>query len=478
MQRATAVIVVDRGRRTRAPACRRGRRRRSRRARPRRYAVGLGARFCPPSGAGRSASQLNGPADSRACPLPSVAVTAGADLAADGSARKRSVVAASTSTAIVAALLRARCPVGRRPDATAAGGSAAEPRRPPIARRRGTRPVAARHAAGQRSAERRAPQQVGHGGGARGPAGHARASRRRSTGAARPSARSGARAAAISLVRAAVRARAAGRRARAATAPRPRRPADRSATPVGRARGTPRPLSMNTRHAGSSAEQDVVAALERARAARPGSARRRAPRCRTSSTGRPSAWRTIVGARIARISSPSSTCWRAIRLATAFPGEVDIRWRSSNQAHLLLGRVGDEARREHAPEDRILLRPADPDHAPVGLLLGHPLGREVGRHAAHGPVQDEARDALRVGRGVRHGDGRAAGHPEQREPLEAGRGEDRLEVAEPRLEREVVDVTSPTARSRARRSGRRSRARRARRGSGARRGSASRTAGG
>ena len=26
-----------------------------------------------------------------------------------------------------------------------------------------------------------------------------------------------------------------------------------------------------------------------------------------------------------------STCWRPIRLATAFSGEVDIRWSSSNQ---------------------------------------------------------------------------------------------------------------------------------------------------
>ena len=38
-----------------------------------------------------------------------------------------------------------------------------------------------------------------------------------------------------------------------------------------------------------------------------------------------------VGAVIRGRSSTMSTCWRAIRLATAFSGEVDIRWRSSNQ---------------------------------------------------------------------------------------------------------------------------------------------------
>ena len=45
----------------------------------------------------------------------------------------------------------------------------------------------------------------------------------------------------------------------------------------------------------------------------------------------PSAWSTSVGAVIRDSSSTMSTSWRAIRLATAFSGEVDIRWRSSNQ---------------------------------------------------------------------------------------------------------------------------------------------------
>ena len=45
----------------------------------------------------------------------------------------------------------------------------------------------------------------------------------------------------------------------------------------------------------------------------------------------PVAWRTSVGARIAgRLAAMSTRCL-AIRLATAFVGDVDIRWRSSNQ---------------------------------------------------------------------------------------------------------------------------------------------------
>ena len=45
----------------------------------------------------------------------------------------------------------------------------------------------------------------------------------------------------------------------------------------------------------------------------------------------PIAWRISVGAVIRGISSSMSTAWRPSRLATAFCGDVDIRWRSSNQ---------------------------------------------------------------------------------------------------------------------------------------------------
>ena len=95
--------------------------------------------------------------------------------------------------------------------------------------------------------------------------------------------------------------------------------------------------------------------------------------------------------------------------------------------------------REHPPEGRILLRPADPDHAPIRLLLGQLVRREDDRLAADRAVQDQPADPLRVGDRVGHRDGRAAGHAEEGEPLDSGRRDDRLEVGQPRAEREVVD---------------------------------------
>src|SRR4029079_775140 len=108
-------------------------------------------------------------------------------------------------------------------------------------------------------------------------------------------------------------------------------------------------------------------------------------------------------------------------------------------AHLLLGRVRDETRREDAPEVRVLLRPADADHAPVGLLLCPLVRRPRHRLAAPRAVEDQTADPLPTRDRVGHGDSRAAGHPEQREALQPRRGEDRLEIANARLQGEVVD---------------------------------------
>ena len=65
-------------------------------------------------------------------------------------------------------------------------------------------------------------------------------------------------------------------------------------------------------------------------------------------------------------------------------------------AHLLLGRIGDEDRREHTPEDRIILRPARPDHAQVRLLLGERRAFPYDRHAAGGSVEDQPGDRVGV----------------------------------------------------------------------------------
>ncbi len=66
--------------------------------------MGLGAEFSPPTAGGRSASQLKGPADSRARPLTSDAVTAGADRAALGSAMKRCVLSLITLADMIRSL--------------------------------------------------------------------------------------------------------------------------------------------------------------------------------------------------------------------------------------------------------------------------------------------------------------------------------------------------------------------------------------
>ena len=62
------------------------------------------------------------------------------------------------------------------------------------------------------------------------------------------------------------------------------------------------------------------------------------------------------------------------------------------------------------------------------------------RDAADGAVEHEPRDGLWMGDRKGQRDRGAAGHAEEREPLEAGGLHDRLEVAETRLEAEVVDV--------------------------------------
>ena len=87
-------------RRTAARACRAGTRRAQPASAPSRYAVGLGARFSPPRRGGRSASQLNDPAESRARPLASVAVTVGAERAFAGSSRKRASARRSRSVIV------------------------------------------------------------------------------------------------------------------------------------------------------------------------------------------------------------------------------------------------------------------------------------------------------------------------------------------------------------------------------------------
>ena len=126
-----------------------------------------------------------------------------------------------------------------------------------------------------------------------------------------------------------------------------------------------------------------------------------------------------------------STCCRAIRLATAFAGDVDIRWRSSNQRIWIsvasgMKRVVKRAGRpgsSFAQPTRIMLA--------VGLLLGPGVGLPRDRLPAHGAVEDQAASRAPGGRWRR-----PARLPSRRTPrgartARAGRRDDRLKVAEP-----------------------------------------------
>ncbi len=109
-------------------------------------------------------------------------------------------------------------------------------------------------------------------------------------------------------------------------------------------------------------------------------------------------------------------------------------------AHLLLGRVRDEPLREDATEVRILLRPPDADHAAVRLFLHLVVRRQGDRLATDGAVEDQPAHTLRVRDRVGHGNGGAAGHSQHREAVQSGRVQDRFEVADTRLDREIIYV--------------------------------------
>ena len=228
--------VVDRDARTAARACRGGTRRRSRPARRAGTRSGSARGSRRRGSAGRSASQLNAPADSRARPLASVAVTVGVERAARrvgpeprlglGEHRRRH----RWLLRPIAAVRASEATVGRR-------RRAGEPRQHPIAGREPTRD-GGRHAAGQ-ARSRRGGTRDGRGR-ARGATADARASRRRSTGAARPSAGSASAPSAISsFVRpSAARRRTSSSRGESGSTGRSGCPVRTTAGP---ARGTPRP---------------------------------------------------------------------------------------------------------------------------------------------------------------------------------------------------------------------------------------------
>ena len=102
----------------------------------------------------------------------------------------------------------------------------------------------------------------------------------------------------------------------------------------------------------------------------------------------------------------------------------------------------NEARREDLAEDRILLAPADPHQLQHGAVLALAVGIAAPRPAAGiAAVEHHLRDALRMARGVGGADRRTGRDPEQRERLLDSRGRhDVLEIADPTLERQLLDV--------------------------------------
>ena len=109
-------------------------------------------------------------------------------------------------------------------------------------------------------------------------------------------------------------------------------------------------------------------------------------------------------------------------------------------ALLLLGRGRDEHRGEHAAERRVRTRPADLDHLVERVLDLGLLRRLVPGRVGVAVVEQQPGDPLGVLRRVPDGDRSALGHGHEREPRVPGVLDDRLEVGDPHVQREVGDV--------------------------------------
>jgi hypothetical protein len=72
----------------------------------------------------------------------------------------------------------------------------------------------------------------------------------------------------------------------------------------------------------------------------------------------------------------------------------------------------------------------------LALLLSAPAASS--RVAA---IEDQPVDAIRMPNAVRDGGGRALGYPEQDEPVQASRVDNRLEVGHPAFERQLLRIS-------------------------------------
>ena len=108
--------------------------------------------------------------------------------------------------------------------------------------------------------------------------------------------------------------------------------------------------------------------------------------------------------------------------------------------HLLLGRARDHQRGEHPPELRGRPRPADLDDPVDGLLHLEVLARRVRHRGGVRAVEDDPGDAVGMGGDVADRHRPALGHRHHREPVDPAVLDHGLQVADPGLEREVLDV--------------------------------------
>jgi hypothetical protein len=109
-------------------------------------------------------------------------------------------------------------------------------------------------------------------------------------------------------------------------------------------------------------------------------------------------------------------------------------------AHLFLGRAGDHQRGEHPPEQGVLPTPADPHDLLEGGAQLDLVGRRVAQRSGEAAVEHQLADPLRIADRVCDRHRAALGHPHQREPVEPGGVDDRLQIADPRLQTEVGDL--------------------------------------
>ena len=109
--------------------------------------------------------------------------------------------------------------------------------------------------------------------------------------------------------------------------------------------------------------------------------------------------------------------------------------------HLLLACLGQEQHREEAAKRWIRVCPPGPDGRDEGvqsLALLLSASAPSSRVAA---IEDQPVDAIRMPNAVRDRAGRALGYPEQDEPVQASRVDNRLEVGHPAFERQILRVS-------------------------------------